>query len=73
MPITITVVVKNGVVVPKALPPEGTQVDIRLSEELARVRAEGNDELPAEGKPVLAGALTPAKLRKKRVSSGRSS
>jgi uncharacterized protein YeaO (DUF488 family) len=64
MPTTITIVVKNEVVVTKAPPPGGTQVDIRLSEELATVPAEVNDELPAEGKPVLPGRLTPAKLRR---------
>ena len=32
MSITITGVVKNGVVVPMASPPEGAQVEIRLSE-----------------------------------------
>ncbi|HBI42141.1 MAG TPA: hypothetical protein DDY78_04690 [Planctomycetales bacterium] len=52
MPITITGVVKNGVVVPMASLPEGAQVEIRLS------------ELPAEKAPVSASRLTPAELRR---------
>ena len=52
MSITITGVVKNGVVVPMASLPEGAQVEIRLS------------ELPAEKAPVSASRLTPAELRR---------
>ena len=52
MSITITGVVKNGVVVPIALLPEGAQVEIRLS------------ELPAEKAPVKASRPTPTELRK---------
>ena len=64
MPITITGVVKNGVVVPKAPLPEGAQVEIRLSEEPAPVPAERNDALAAGGKAAAAARLTPAELRR---------
>ena len=49
MSITITGVVRNGVVVPKAPLPEGAQVEIRLS-----------DAAP----PTPAASLTPAELRR---------
>ena len=49
MSITITGVVRNGVIVPKAPLPEGTEVEIRVS------------EAPAAGP---AGRLTPAELRR---------
>jgi acyl-CoA reductase-like NAD-dependent aldehyde dehydrogenase len=49
MSITVTGVVRNGVVVPRAPLPEGAQVEIRLS------------EAPA---PVPAARLTPAELRR---------
>jgi hypothetical protein len=52
MSITITGVVKNGVVVPMASLPEGAQVEIRLSES------------PIERVPVPVGRLTPAELRR---------
>ena len=52
MSITITGVVKNGVVVPMGSLPEGAQVEIRLS------------ELPLEKAPVLASRPTPAELRR---------
>jgi hypothetical protein len=52
MSITITGVVKNGVVVPRASLPEGAQVEIHLS------------ELPTEKVLVPAGRLTPAELRR---------
>ena len=49
MSITITGVVRNGVVVPKAPLPEGAQVEIRVSEAAA---------------PAPAARLTPAELRR---------
>jgi hypothetical protein len=52
MSITLTGVVKNGVIVPTASLPEGAQVEIRLS------------ELPGGGTPAPAARLTPAELRR---------
>jgi hypothetical protein len=46
MPITITGIVKNGVVIPNAPLPEGRQVEIQVSDELD-VPPELQDELAA--------------------------
>ena len=54
MSITITGIVKNGVVVPNTPLPEDAQVEIRLNEVLA--------DVPAE--PITAARLTPTELRR---------
>jgi hypothetical protein len=64
MSITIPGVVKNGVVVPRAPLPEGTQVEIRLSEEPAPFSTNRKDESPTAGEAVPAIRLKPAELRR---------
>jgi hypothetical protein len=61
--VTVTGLVKNGVVVPTAPLPEGAQVEIRLQEGSAELPAEQIDKLAAKVALVAATHLSPRELR----------